>query len=92
MVKHTQTIRRQKRRIRRMVWVCLTILWGWHLKGQVWLWGFYWNLPSQLFSIKVRNTMAPEQYVKLVQSLQWRNQSEVIISRSFVFIVNFEQI
>ena len=27
MVKHTQTI------CRRIVWVCLTILWDWHLKG-----------------------------------------------------------
>ena len=27
MVKHTQTIRRQ------FAWVCLTILWGWRLKG-----------------------------------------------------------
>ena len=32
MVKHTQTIRRQKIR-QRIVWVCLTILWGWRLKN-----------------------------------------------------------
>ena len=29
MVKHTQIIRR-----RRIVWVCLTILWNWRLKGE----------------------------------------------------------
>ena len=30
MVKHAQTIRRQFSR--RIVWMCLTMLWGWRLK------------------------------------------------------------
>ena len=33
MVKHSQTIRRQF--CRRIVWVCLIILWNWCLKGQI---------------------------------------------------------